>query len=62
MLFVLAGSKTLRKAARSVFGEVPVQRCLGTERNVLGHRPERGRPAVKARMPDCSKLGSSSAR
>ena len=51
MLFVLDGSKALRKAARSVFGEVPVQRCLWhKERNVMGHLPERDRPAVKARM------------
>jgi transposase-like protein len=51
MLFVLDGSKALRKAARSVFGEVPVQRCLWhKERNVLGHLPERDRPQVKARM------------
>jgi transposase-like protein len=51
MLFVLDGSKALRKAVRSVFGEVPVQRCLWhKERNVLGHLPERDRPAVKARM------------
>jgi transposase-like protein len=28
MLFVLDGSKALRKAVRSVFGNVPVQRCL----------------------------------
>ena len=28
MLFVLDGSKALRKADRSVFGEVPVQRCV----------------------------------
>ena len=28
MLFVLDGSKALRKAVRSVFGEVPVQRCV----------------------------------
>ena len=28
MLFVLDGSKALSKAVRSVFGEVPVQRCL----------------------------------
>jgi putative transposase len=28
MLFVIDGSKALRKAVRSVFGEVPVQRCL----------------------------------
>ena len=28
MLFVIDGSKALRKAIRSVFGEVPVQRCI----------------------------------
>jgi transposase-like protein len=51
MLFVLDGSKALRKAVRSVFGEVPVQRCLWhKERNVMGHLPERDRPQVKARM------------
>ena len=51
MLFVLDGSKALRKAVRSVFGEVPVQRCLWhKERNVMGHLPERDRPPIKARM------------
>ncbi|MGO9884782.1 MAG: IS256 family transposase [Solirubrobacteraceae bacterium] len=51
MLFVLDGSKALRKAIRSVFGEVPVQRCLWhKERNVLGHLPERDRPPIKTRM------------
>jgi putative transposase len=51
MLFVLDGSKALRKAVRSVFGDVPVQRCLWhKERNVLQHLPERDRPQVKARM------------
>jgi transposase-like protein len=51
MLFVIDGSKALRKAARSVFGEVPVQRCLWhKERNVLGHIAERDRPPIKARM------------
>jgi putative transposase len=51
MLFVLDGSKALRKAVRSVFGEVPVQRCLWhKERNVLGHIAERDRPPIKARM------------
>ena len=51
MLFVLDGSKALRKAVRSVFGEVPVQRCLWhKERNVLGHLSDRDRPQVKARM------------
>jgi transposase-like protein len=51
MLFVLDGSKALRRAVANVFGEVPVQRCLWhKERNVLGHLPERDRPQVKARM------------
>jgi putative transposase len=51
MLFVLDGSKALRKAVRSVFGEVPVQRCIRhKERNVMRHLPERDRPAIKARL------------
>jgi transposase-like protein len=51
MLFVIDGSKALRKSIRSVFGEVPVQRCIRhKERNVMHHLPERDRPAVKARM------------
>jgi putative transposase len=51
MLFVIDGSKALRKAVRTVFGEVPVQRCLWhKERNVLGHIAERDRPPIKARM------------
>jgi putative transposase len=51
MLFVLDGSKALRKAVRSVFGEAPVQRCLWhKERNVIQHLPERDRSPIKARM------------
>jgi putative transposase len=51
ILFVLDGGKALRKAVRAVFGEVPVQRCIRhKERNVMGHLPERDRPAVKARL------------
>ena len=51
MLFVLDGSKALRKAVRSVFGEAPVQRCLWQkERNVLAHIAERDRPPIKARL------------
>jgi len=51
MLFVIDGSKALRKAIRSVFGEVPVQRCIRhKERNVMHHLPERDRRAVKTRM------------
>jgi transposase-like protein len=51
MLFVIDGAKALRKAIRSVFGEVPVQRCVRhKERNVMDHLPERDRPIVKARL------------
>ena len=52
MLFILDGSKALRKAVRSVFGErVPVQRCvIHKYRNVRDHLPESERPAVKARL------------
>jgi putative transposase len=52
MLFVIDGSKGLRKAIRQVFGnDVPVQRCVQhKQRNVLDHLPERDRPAVKTRL------------
>jgi putative transposase len=52
LLFVIDGSKALRKAVRQVFGnDVPVQRCVQhKERNVLDHLPERDREAVKARL------------
>jgi putative transposase len=52
VLFVIDGSKALRKAIRSVFGgKVPVQRCVRhKERGVLDHLPERDRPAVKVRL------------
>ncbi len=52
LLFVIDGSKALRKAIRAVFGErAPVQRCARhKERNVLEHLPERDRPAVKRRL------------
>ena len=52
LLFVIDGSKALRKAIRRVFGNhVPVQRCTQhKQRNVLDHLPERERPAVKARL------------
>jgi putative transposase len=54
MLFVIDGSKALRKAIRQVFGnEVPVQRCVQhKERNVLDHLPaSRSRPACAGRGP-----------
>jgi transposase-like protein len=52
LLFVIDGSKALRKAIRQGFGhDVPVQRCVQhKERNVLDHLPERDRDAVKARL------------
>jgi transposase-like protein len=52
MLFVIDGSKALRKAIRQVFGNnVPVQRCIQhKQRNVLDHLPERDRDPVKARL------------
>jgi transposase-like protein len=52
MLFIIDGSKALRKAIRQVFGnDVPVQRCVQhKQRNVLDHLPERDRQAVKARL------------
>ena len=51
ILFVIDGSKALRKAIRQVFGGVPVQRCIRhKERNVLDHLAERDRPPVKRRL------------
>jgi transposase-like protein len=51
MLFVIDGSKALRKAIRTVFGEVPIQRCIRhKERNVLKHLAERDRPPIQARL------------
>ena len=52
LLFVIDGSKGLRKAIRQVFGnDVPVQRCTQhKQRNVFDHLPERDRDPVKARL------------
>ena len=52
ILFVIDGSKALRKAIRDVFGQdAPVQRCIRhKERNVLEQLPERGRPPLKRRL------------
>lgn len=52
VLCVLDGAKALRKAVRNVLGvHTPVHRCIRhEERNVLGHLPERDRPAVKRRL------------
>ncbi|MCC6221990.1 MAG: IS256 family transposase, partial [Thermoleophilia bacterium] len=52
ILFVIDGSKALRKAIRDVFGaRAPVQLCVRhKERNVVDHLPERDRPQVKQRL------------
>jgi putative transposase len=52
LLFVIDGSKALRKAIRQVFGhDVPVQRCVQhKERNVLDYLPERDRVTVKRKL------------
>ncbi len=64
MLFVLDGSKALRKAVRSVFGDVPVQRCVPhKECHEDGDVRHRGQPRRRSRprgVPSCpsSSLGS----
>ena len=52
ILFVIDGSKALRKAIGSVFGErAPIQRCIRhKERNVIDHLPERDRDVVRHRL------------
>lgn len=51
ILFVIDGSKALRKAIRNVFGTAPVQRCVRhKERNVLDHLPEAEQPQVRRRL------------
>ena len=70
LLFVIDGSKALRKAIRQVFGnDVPVQRCMQhKQRNVLDHLPERDRQqsrrgcAGPGRRPTTSARSSSSTR
>ena len=48
-LFVLDGSKALRRAVRRVFGEVPLQRCRAHKlRNVLDRLPKEERDQAKA--------------
>src|SRR5947209_11416380 len=52
ILFVIDGSKALRKAIKDVFGEhALIHRChRHKERNVCDLLPERDRPTVRARM------------
>ena len=51
-LFVIDGSKALRKAIDAVYGtDNPVQRCRNHKRkNVQGHVPDSMKPTVKATM------------
>lgn len=52
ILFVIDGSKALRKAIAEVFGaRAPVQRCQRhKERNVLEQLPERERPLLRGKL------------
>jgi putative transposase len=52
ILFVIDGSKALRKAIKNIFGEhALIHRChRHKERNVCDLLPERDRPTVRARM------------
>ena len=60
-LFVIDGSKALRKAIEKVFGQRhPIQRCRNHKlRNVLGHLPKDQHPQVKAAFRAAMKLRSS---
>jgi hypothetical protein len=57
-LFVIDGSKALRKAIDQVFGtRTPVQRCRNHKlRNVLGHLPEAQHDQTKATLKAAFKL------
>ena len=57
-LFVINGSKALRKAIEKVFGQRhPIQRCRNHKlRNVLGHLPKDQHPQVKAAFRAAMKL------
>lgn len=59
-LFVIDGSKALRKAIRDVFGKRSiVQRCQEHKRrNVLDHLPKRMHPSVSAALSDAFRSSS----
>ncbi len=59
-LFVIDGSKALRKAIDAVYGsDNPVQRCRNHKRkNVLGHVPDSMKGTVKATMKAAYRLDS----
>ena len=59
-LWVVDGSKALRKAIDQVFGKHPVQRCRNHKlRNVLGHLPKDQHPQVKSAFRAAVKLEAS---
>lgn len=56
-LWVIDGSKALRKAIELVFGPQPVQRCRNHKlRNILGYLPTEQHPQVKAAFRAAMKL------
>jgi putative transposase len=59
-LFVIDGSKALRKSIRDVFGKRSlVQRCQEHKRrNILDHLPKRLHPSVNAALRDAFRSGS----
>ena len=63
-LFVIDGSKALRKAIEKVFGQRhPIQRCRNHKlRNVLGHLPKDQHPQVKAAFRGGDEAGREAGR
>ena len=63
-LFVIDGSKALRKAIEKVFGQRhPIQRCRNHKlRNVLGHLPKDQHAQVKAGVPGSDEAGREGGR
>lgn len=59
LLFVIDGSKALRKAIRDLFGDrALIQRCpVHKRRNVLEHLPQGVRPSVKRALDDAWNAG-----
>ncbi len=56
-LFIVDGSKALRKAIRTVFGDQLVQRCrLHKERNVLEYLPDEKKEPARAKLRAAWKL------
>jgi transposase-like protein len=59
LLFVIDGSKALRKAIMAIFGDLAlIQRCpVHKRRNVLDHLPQTVRPSVKRALDDAWNAG-----